>query len=56
MGGMWQKKGFASPAEGPSLQHGAAPPHPGSHMRLDCKRQVMGAPSSPQSWPCGEEN
>ena len=56
MGGMWQKKGFAPLAEGPSLRYGAVPPHPGSHTRLNCKRQVMGAPGSPQSRSRGEEN
>lgn len=55
-GGNVAEEGVCTPAEGPSLQHGAAPPHPGSHAHLDCKRQVMGAPGSPQSWPCGEEN
>lgn len=55
-GGNVAEEGVCTPAEGPSLQHGAAPPHPGSHAHLDCKRQVMGAPGSPQSRPCGEEN
>lgn len=55
MGGMWQKKGFTPPAEGPSLWHRAECPHPGSHTRLNCKRQVTATPSSPQSRPRGEE-
>lgn len=54
MGGMWQKKGFAPPAEGPSLRRRAAPPRLGLRTCLNCKRQVMGAPGSPQSWPRGE--
>jgi len=53
---MWQKKGFAPLAEGPSLRHGAVCPHPSSHTRPDCKRQVMRAPGSPQAWLHGEEN
>lgn len=46
-GGNVAEKGVCTPAEGPSLRDGAVPPHPSSHTRLDCKRQVMGYPAHP---------